>query len=95
MPARTINGVPQAYDVSGAGPPLLLIHAGITDRRMWDDVLPALAERRRTIRLDLRGYGETPLPDDPFCWTADARELLRLALDRDSIFELGRAPSRS
>jgi len=82
MPTRTINGVPQAYDVSGAGPPLLLIHAGITDRRMWDDVLPALAERRRTIRLDLRGYGETPLPDDPFCWTADARELLR-ALDVD------------
>lgn len=77
MPNLTINNVPVAYDEVGEGPPLLLVHAGIVDRRMWDEVLPALATRRRTVRFDLQGYGETPLPDGPFCWTADARELLR------------------
>ncbi len=77
MPVATINDVPTAYDETGDGPPLLLIHAGITDRRMWDDVLPALSAGHRTIRFDLQGYGDTPLPDGPFSWTADARELLR------------------
>jgi 3-oxoadipate enol-lactonase len=77
MPTVTINGVPHVYDEAGSGPPLLLVHAGITDRRMWDEVLPDFSAGHRTIRFDLQGYGETPLPDGPFCWTADARELLR------------------
>ena len=82
MPALNINGVDVAYDEAGAGAPLLLIHAGIVDRGMWDDVLPALAERFRVVRFDLRGYGETPLPDGPFVYAADARELLlRLSID--------------
>lgn len=83
MPALTINGVDIAYDEAGSGPPLLLIHAGIVDRRMWDDVQPAFAERFRVIRFDLRGYGETPLPDGPFVYAADARDLLRsLSVER-------------
>ena len=28
---------------AGSGPPLLLIHAGIVDRCMWDYVMPAFA----------------------------------------------------
>jgi pimeloyl-ACP methyl ester carboxylesterase len=82
----TVNNVPHAYDEAGSGPPLLLIHAGITDRRMWDDAMPALAERHRTIRFDLQGYGETPLPDGPFCWTADARGVLdALGIERSHV----------
>ena len=77
MPTMPINGVELAYDEAGSGPPLLLLHAGIADRRMWDDVLPLLSERFRVIRPDLRGYGETPLPDGPFVYAADAAELLR------------------
>lgn len=86
MPARTINGVLVAYDEAGEGSPLLLIHAGIADRRMWDEVMPLLARGHRTIRFDLRGYGDTPLPDGPFCWTEDARELLRwLGIERADV----------
>lgn len=80
MPRLQINNVPTAYDETGDGPPLLLVHAGIADRRMWDDTLQAFAVGHRTVRFDLQGYGDTPLPDGPFCWTADAREMLR-ALD--------------
>lgn len=81
-----INGVDLAYDEAGSGPPLLLIHAGIVDRRMWDDVLPALAARFRVVRFDLRGYGETPLPSGEFAYGGDVVELLRaLGIARCSV----------
>jgi 3-oxoadipate enol-lactonase len=76
MATRSINGVDLAYDDVGAGPSVLLLHAGIADRRMWDDVLPAFAERFRVVRPDFRGYGETPLPDGPFVYAADLAGLL-------------------
>ncbi|MGH2513656.1 MAG: alpha/beta fold hydrolase [Candidatus Limnocylindrales bacterium] len=37
--------------------PILLVHAGICDRRMWNPQLELLAADRRVIRLDLRGFG--------------------------------------
>jgi 3-oxoadipate enol-lactonase len=76
MPALRINGVDLAYDEAGQGPALLLLHAGIADRRMWRDVLPTFASTFRTVAPDLRAYGDTPIPDDPFCWTADVLGLM-------------------
>ena len=50
-----------AYD--RAGPrvdlPVVLIHAGIADRRMWDPQWPPLTAVRDVVRLDLRGFGES------------------------------------
>ena len=86
MPTLPINGVDIAYDESGSGPPLLLIHAGIVDRRMWDDVLPAFAQGHRVVRFDLRGYGDTPLPSGEFAYGADVVALLAaLDVERSSI----------
>jgi pimeloyl-ACP methyl ester carboxylesterase len=76
MPTQTINGVPYAYEEAGEGSALLLLHAGIADRRMWDSAWPMLTARHRVIRPDLRAYGDTPLPDGTFNWTADAAALL-------------------
>ena len=76
MQTLNINGTPHAVDVAGEGSTLLLLHAGIADRRMWDDVWPMLTARHRVIRYDLRGYGDTPIPADRFGWTADAVALL-------------------
>jgi 3-oxoadipate enol-lactonase len=76
MATLPVKGIELAYDEVGEGPPLVLLHAGIVGRRMWDDVVPALAERFRVVRSDLRGYGETPLPDGPFSYAADAAGLL-------------------
>jgi 3-oxoadipate enol-lactonase len=72
-----VNGVDLAYDEVGEGSPLVLLHEGIADRRMWDDVLPALSDRFHIVRLDFRGFGETPLPDGPFVYAADVRALLK------------------
>ena len=37
--------------------PVVLVHAGICDRRMWDPQVVALGADRRVVRLDLRGFG--------------------------------------
>jgi pimeloyl-ACP methyl ester carboxylesterase len=47
------------YEVAGEGYPLLLLHAGIADSRMWDDQFPIFAQYYRTMRYDLRGYGQS------------------------------------
>ncbi|GAA1736006.1 hypothetical protein GCM10009809_33980 [Isoptericola hypogeus] len=53
-----------AHDLDGAtgAPAVLLLHAGVADRRMWDAVAPPLAHAFRVIRPDLRGFGASPLP---------------------------------
>jgi pimeloyl-ACP methyl ester carboxylesterase len=64
------------YDVAGDGPPVVLVHAGVADHRMWDAVVPALARRYSVIRYDLRGFGASPPPTGPFRETDDLRSLL-------------------
>lgn len=54
-----LDGTELHYDVAGAGPALVLVHAGIADRTLWDDQFAALAAHFRVIRLDLRGFGQT------------------------------------
>jgi pimeloyl-ACP methyl ester carboxylesterase len=47
------------YDEAGSGPAVVLVHAGLADRRMWDHQFRALAQHYRVIRYDWRGYGES------------------------------------
>lgn len=56
---RTPDGI--AYDRAGprSSTPVVLVHAGVADRRMWDAIWPALTSRHDAIRLDLRGYGDS------------------------------------
>jgi 3-oxoadipate enol-lactonase len=66
-----------AHEVTGSGPALLLVHAGIADRRMWDgQVGPFAAAGWTVIRADLPGFGETPLPAGPVALWATLRDLL-------------------
>jgi len=65
------------HEVEGEGdPPVLLVHAGICDARMWDPQWESFPARHRTVRCDLRGFGRTPLPPEPFSHGADVVELL-------------------
>jgi len=62
-----------AYD--RAGPrghlPVVLLHAGIADRRMWDPQWSALTGGRDVVRLDLRGFGESSVPPHGTLFPAD------------------------
>lgn len=53
-----------AHDHTGrtGGTPVVLVHAGIADRRMWDPVLEPLAASYGVVRVDLRGFGESVVP---------------------------------
>jgi pimeloyl-ACP methyl ester carboxylesterase len=61
-----------AYDVDGApgdGVDVLLIHAGVTDRRSWRPLIEFLEAGRRYISFDMRGWGETTYePEDYFAY---------------------------
>lgn len=51
------------HDDLGAGPPVVLLHAGIADRAMWSEHLRPLADAgHRTVAVDLPGFGEAPIP---------------------------------
>lgn len=59
---QTATGI--AYDRAGpvGDTPVVLVHAGIADRRMWDPLWQALTAERDAVRLDLRGFGESTTP---------------------------------
>jgi pimeloyl-ACP methyl ester carboxylesterase len=66
MPEFDFNGNRISYDEYGAGErPLVLIHGLLMNRRMFDRLGPAMAERgNRVIALDLLGHGRSDRPAD-------------------------------
>ncbi len=71
-----VLGATLYYEATGEGRPLVLLHAGLSDLRMWDDQVGALARRHRVIRYDLRGYGRSPATDHETPHREDLYELL-------------------
>lgn len=65
------------YEIAGEGAPLVLVHAGITDSRMWDEQFYAFAEHYRVLRYDRRGFGRTEMTPGPFSHHLDLYELLK------------------
>jgi pimeloyl-ACP methyl ester carboxylesterase len=81
-----VNGAPLAYDDYGDGPPVVFLHAGIADRRMWAPLVDQLAGRHRVVTYDLRGYGESTAPLANFAHHDDVAGLLdQLGIDRASL----------
>jgi len=74
-----VDGGHIAYDRTGDGPPVVFLHGGAMDRRMWDPQL-ALADTHTVVRLDARGHGTSSTPAAPFRHYADVAVVLR-ALD--------------
>lgn len=66
-----------ACDVTGEGPDVLLLHAGVNDRRGWRHVVARLSGRHRCIAYDMRGFGETEYePEEGWSPHADALAVL-------------------
>jgi len=61
------DGVRTAYDVTGTGPALMLIHGAGKTRRDWHRLgyVRRLSERFRVITVDVRGTGESDIRTDP------------------------------
>ncbi len=75
----TINGTSIAYDDVGSGPTVVLIHGFPFDRRMWHPQMASLGEAGyRVILPDLRGFGESPTPEDHWSLATLAADLVEL-----------------
>ncbi len=53
------------------GPPLVFLHAGVADRRMWGEQLDTFAASRRVAAYDRRGFGGTRGPAETFSHVDD------------------------
>lgn len=76
MAKIVVNGAEFGYDEAGEGPPVVLLHAAIGDRRMWDAQFTALATDHRVIRYDRRGFGESSAREGTFSHGGDLLALL-------------------
>jgi pimeloyl-ACP methyl ester carboxylesterase len=54
---RSADGTPIAFDETGSGPPLVLVHGGVSDRTYWTPVVPSLARHFTVFAVDRRGRG--------------------------------------
>jgi pimeloyl-ACP methyl ester carboxylesterase len=79
MSYADVNGISLYYEEHGAGEPLVLMHGGIGAGELFAPILPALAEHRRVIVVDLAGHGHSPDPGG---------RLLRAQLMADDIAQL-------
>jgi 3-oxoadipate enol-lactonase len=56
---------------------VVLVHDGVLDSAVWDDVWPEFCKHFHTIRYDRRGYGRSPAATEGFFATDDLLAILR------------------
>lgn len=93
MNSPTVDGT--AYQLTGSGPPVVLVHGLGLNRGMWQWQLPALAPHFEVLTYDLFGHGESAAPEGTPDLTMFSEQLLRTMdrcdMDRAAIagFSLG------
>lgn len=67
------DGTKIAYEVSGSGPALLLVHGGGQTRQSWAErgYVDRLNKKFTVIRIDLRGSGDSGRPDSVEAYALD------------------------
>ncbi len=74
-----LDGAQFRVDLRGEGrdaDPIVFLHAGVADRRMWHPQLDALSASHPVLAYDRRGFGETQSADVPFSHVDDLCGLL-------------------
>lgn len=83
MTEAVVNGARIHFERSGHGFPILFLHAGIADSRMWQPQADELSTDFDLIRPDMRGFGQSDLPAGEFALRDDAVKLLdHLGIER-------------
>jgi 3-oxoadipate enol-lactonase len=73
-------------DVHGEGPPVVLIHAGVADSRMWAPQLESFPKTHAVVRIDLPGYGQSPIDSSVVSFRGAVAEALDAAeIDRAAL----------
>ncbi|MEN5275437.1 alpha/beta hydrolase [Brucella sp. TWI432] len=74
----SVNGIEMYYRVVGKGPPILLIHGGLSDQHVWDAQLPILARDHMVIVADSRGQGRSTRTNKPITYDLMADDYVAL-----------------
>ena len=74
----TVNGTELAYQIQGAGKPLILLHGAFGSVEMFGPNLAALASGRQVIGVDLQSHGRTPAVDRPMRFETMADDVAAL-----------------
>lgn len=69
------------YDVSGSGPPVVLLHPFPVHHELWLPIAKMLASRYRLIMPDMRGHGESSLGNGPATMQKHASDIDRVMDD--------------
>lgn len=67
---------PIAYQVSGKGFPLVLIHAGGLDQQMWEQQVKTFSKNYKVITYDVRGHGKSQNKQDRLLEIDDLKAVL-------------------
>lgn len=79
MPKIRVNDINLYYEVSGAGPALLLLHGLGSSTRDWEAQVREFCKTYQVITFDLRGHGQSDKPKGPYwvpMFAADTAGLL-------------------
>lgn len=66
MPWSNANGPRVYYEISGEGPPVVLVHANPFDHRLWMYQTARWSAFHMVVSVDIRGYGRSDKPETPF-----------------------------
>jgi pimeloyl-ACP methyl ester carboxylesterase len=78
MPNATVNGLNIHYERAGHGPLLVLLHGIGSNARSWAHQLQALAVEHDVVAWDMRGYGGSSDPTEPYSMADVASDLAGL-----------------
>jgi 3-oxoadipate enol-lactonase len=75
-----VDGSRLHYEECGSGQKaVVLLHDGVVNSAVWDDVWPSFCNQFHAIRYDRRGYGRSPATTKPYY---EADDLAALLADR-------------
>lgn len=73
-----VEGSRLYYEECGKGPKaVILLHDGVVNSAVWDDVWPNLCKQFHVIRYDRRGYGHSPATKKPYYEADDVAAIIR------------------
>jgi len=77
---REVNGVRLTYEITGAGPWLVLAHSLGMRGKLWYQQVPLFAQQYRVLTYDARGNGNSEKPAGPYSFELLAGDLYQLLL---------------
>jgi pimeloyl-ACP methyl ester carboxylesterase len=78
-----------AADVVGRGDPIVFLHAGVCDRRMWREQITVLGEQCKAIAYDRRGFGQAHCEAEDYSAVADLMNVIDTLADGAPVILVG------